>query len=103
MYAGLTLGYWLTLHGFVTAVSVLLYAVTAHLRQQRRHPTAAIAWVLFILLMPYVALPIFLTFGSRKLARPRGRAASVARCSDGREAAWAVRTLRALGQGAPAT
>ena len=103
MYAGLTLGYWLTLHGFVTAVSVLLYAVTAHLRQQRRHPTAAIAWVLFILLMPYVALPIFLTFGSRKLARPRGRAAPVTRCVIEPSAAWAVRTLTALGQGAPTT
>ena len=103
MYAGLTLGYWLTLHGFVTAVSVLLYAVTAHLRQQRRHPTAAIAWVLFILLMPYLALPIFLTFGSRKLARPRGRPALVARCFAGPDATWAVRTLRALGQGAPTT
>ena len=102
MYDGLTLAYWLTLHGFVTAVSVLLYAVTSHVRQQRRHPTAAIAWVLFILLMPYLALPAFLTFGSRKLPRPRGRPALVAPGADGPGASWAVRTALALGQGAPA-
>ena len=102
MYDGLTLAYWLTLHGFVTAVSVLLYAIASHVRQQRRHPTAAIAWVLFILLMPYVALPAFLTFGSRKLARPRGRPALVAPGTDGPGASWAVRTVLALGQGAPA-
>ena len=102
MYAGLTLAYWLTLHGFVTAVSVLLYAVTSHVRQQRRHPTAAIAWVLFILLMPYLALPAFLTFGSRKLPRPRGRPALVAPGVGGPGASWAVRTALALGQGAPA-
>ena len=102
MYAGLTLAYWLTLHGFVTAVSVLLYAITSHVRQQRRHPTAAIAWVLFILLMPYLALPAFLTFGSRKLPRPRGRLALVAPGIDGPGASWAVRTALALGQSAPA-
>jgi cardiolipin synthase len=102
MYPGLTLAYWLTLHGFVTAVSLLLYAVASHVRQQRRHPTAAIAWVLFILLMPYLALPAFMTFGSRKLARPRGRPALVAPETDGDGASWAVRTALALGQGPPA-
>ena len=102
MYAGLTLAYWLTLHGFVTALSVLLYAITSHVRQQRRHPTAAIAWVLFILLMPYLALPAFLTFGSRKLPRPRGWPALVAPGIDGPGATWAVRTALALGQSAPA-
>jgi len=69
MFPGLTLAYWLTVHGLVTFVAVMLYAITAHVLQQRRHPTAAIAWVLFILLMPYLALPAFLTFGSR---RPMG-------------------------------
>ena len=103
MYAGLTLAYWLTLHGFVTALSVLLYAITSHVRQQRRHPTAAIAWVLFILLMPYLALPAFLTFGSRKLPRPRGRPALVAPGVDGPDTSWAVRTALALGQGTPSS
>ena len=98
---GLTTAYWLTLHGFVTIVAVLLYAITSHLLQQRRHPTAAIAWVLFILLVPYLALPAFLTFGSRKLARPRGVPAEAQPPADA-EGPWAIQTALALGQPAPA-
>ncbi len=100
MFPGLTLAYWLTLHGLVTLLSVVFYAVTSHVMQQRRHPTAAIAWVLFFLLMPYIALPTFLTFGSRKQIRPR---IDPLRRPPGRTGgSWAVRTILALGQPAPA-
>jgi cardiolipin synthase A/B len=101
MFPGLTTTYWLTLHGLATVVAVLLYILTSHALQQRRHPSAAIAWVLFILLMPYVALPAFLTFGSRKQARPRnsGRPGSSTGEAPG---SWAVRTAVALGQPEPA-
>ena len=104
MFPGLTLAYWLTLHGLVTLAAVMVYVVTAHALQQRRHPTAAIAWVLFILLMPYIALPSFLTFGSRKRARPRVqslRLAPPAPSDPEPEGAWAVQTALALGQPAP--
>ena len=101
MFPGLTLAYWLTLHGLVTALSVLFYAITAHVMQQRRHPTAAIAWVLFILLVPYIALPTFLTFGSRKQVRPRIDPLRRPPEQTG-EGGWAVRTVLALGQPAPA-
>jgi cardiolipin synthase A/B len=69
--------------------------------QQRRHPTAAIAWVLFILLVPYLALPAFLTFGSRKQARPRNRPLLAPPATDA-EGPWAIQTALALGQPAPA-
>ncbi len=100
MFPGLTLAYWLTLHGLVTIVAVMFYAVTAHLLQQRRHPTAAIAWVLFILLIPYLALPSFLIFGSRKQARPRNRPLQNPPETDG-EGPWAIQTALALGQPEP--
>jgi cardiolipin synthase A/B len=97
----LTLTHWLTLHGLVTVVAVLLYIVSSHLMHQRRHPAAAIAWMLFILLLPYLALPAFLTFGSRKLARPRPEARlDLARARS--TEAWAIETIVALGQPAPA-
>ena len=105
MFPGLTAAYWLTLHGIVTIGAVLLYIVTSHVLRQRRHPTAAIAWVLFILLVPYVALPAFWTFGSRKQARPRITALRItppAPSDTQPEAAWAVQTALALGQPAPA-
>jgi cardiolipin synthase A/B len=103
MFPGLTTAYWLTLHGLATVVAVLLYIIASHVLHQRRHPSAAIAWVLFILLMPYVALPAFLTFGARKQARPRNRAALVAPdpTAAAGEASWAVQTAAALGQPAP--
>jgi cardiolipin synthase len=55
--------------------------------------------VLFMLLMPYAALPMFLAFGSRKLARPRAALAPAAAAA---EDDWPLRTIRALGQPAPA-
>jgi cardiolipin synthase len=88
-------------HGLAVAVALLVYVVTAHLLEQRRHPTAAIAWVLFMVLLPYVALPMFLAFGSRKLARPRSaRGQRLPAASGG--GSWALRTIHALGQPAPA-
>ena len=101
MFPGLGTAYWLTLHGLVTVLAVLLYVITSRLLQQRRHPSAAIAWVLFILLMPYLALPAFLTFGSRKLARPRGSVAAASPVPTTARS-WPARTAVALGQPEPA-
>jgi cardiolipin synthase len=102
MFDGLTLTYGLTLHGLVTLLALLLYIIASHLLQQRRHPSAAIAWVLFILLLPYLALPAFLTFGSRKQVRPRaGDARALSTPDETLATPWAVRTARALGQPGP--
>ena len=102
MFQGLSPAYWLTLHGLVGALVLLIYVIASHVMHQRRHPTAAIAWVLFILLMPYVALPAFLLFGSRKWAR--SRPAPSVRLSDAyAHASWPMQTILALGQPAPAT
>ena len=101
MFQGLSPAYWLTLHGLVCALAVLTYVIASHVMHQRRHPTAAIAWVLFILLMPYVALPAFLLFGSRK--RARFRAAPSVRLSDAyAHLSWPVQTILALEQPEPA-
>lgn len=99
MHSELSLAHWLTLEGLVTVVAVLVYVINSHVMRQRRHPTAAVAWMLFILLLPYLALPVFLLFGSRKLARPQPAALPALA---GRSDAWAVETLMALGQPAPA-
>lgn len=92
---------YFSLHGLVVVFGLLVYVVVSHLTEQRRHPTAAMAWVLFIILLPYAAVPIFLAFGSRKQARPRNaRGHHVAPQSvDG---SWVLQTLHALGQPAPA-
>ncbi|MBW6495606.1 MAG: PLDc N-terminal domain-containing protein [Burkholderiaceae bacterium] len=98
MPTDLDIGHLLTLHGVYVLVAVLVYVVSSHAVQQRRHPSAAIAWMLFILFMPYIALPAFLLFGFRKLARPASPvAAPIPRCQS-----WAVETIMALRQPAPA-
>ncbi len=60
---------WLTLHGFVTLAGLVFYVVASHARRQRRHPSAAIAWVVSLALLPYLAIPLYLLFGSRKVLR----------------------------------
>ena len=96
----MTLIHWLTLHGLVTTLAVLFYAVQSHGAPLRRQPAAAVAWMLFILLIPYLALPAYVVFGTRKHKRPP-TLAHPAR-PPGPPAHWAVDTLLALGQQAPA-
>lgn len=95
----LTLAHWLSLHGLVTVAALLIYVITAHVLNQRRQPAAAVAWVLFILLIPYLALPAFLVFGSRKRTRPV-RLGPVQPMTD--DAPWPEQTAFALRQPPPA-
>ena len=59
----------LTLHGLAAMTGLVVYVVASRARRQRRHPSAAIAWVVSLALMPYLALPLYLLFGSRKVHR----------------------------------
>jgi cardiolipin synthase len=99
----LSIGHWLTLHGLITVFAVFVYVLASHVMRQRRHPSAAIGWVLFILLVPYAALPVYLLFGTRKLiqrAETSGTAGTSA--TDGAANTWLGQVTAALGQPAPA-
>src|SRR5262249_2400951 len=54
--------------GFALALVLL-----AHLLRQRRSPSSTIAWLLVILLLPYLGVPLYLMFGGRKMRRMAGR------------------------------
>jgi cardiolipin synthase A/B len=60
---------WLTLHTAFVLLSLVTYVGLSLAGRQRRHPSAAISWVLLLALAPYVGLPLFLLIGSRKTAR----------------------------------
>lgn len=47
----------------------VLFAVllTGHILRQRRNPAATLAWVLFMVAFPWLAVPAYLSFGTRKL------------------------------------
>src|SRR6202167_3939341 len=59
----------LTMHSLVIVISVLTYVLTTRIGEERRPPSIAIAWVLGMIAVPYLALPIYLLFGRRKLPR----------------------------------
>ena len=59
----------ITLHGVLVFIGLAIYVIGSRTRHQRRHPSAAIAWVVSLGLMPYVALPLYLLFGNRKVNR----------------------------------
>ncbi|MFI5444709.1 phospholipase D-like domain-containing protein [Polaromonas sp. UC242_47] len=84
---------------FVLA-GLLVYAVGTHTGGQRRHPSAALAWVLIIALLPYVGLPLFLVLGTRKFARPshavQGVGPALRPYDDGLQAC-AIATLAGMG------
>ncbi len=64
-------GHWLTLHGLLVILGLGIYVTASHTLQQRRHPSAAVAWVVALVLLPYVALPLYLIFGRRKVGTER--------------------------------
>lgn len=69
---------WLALlsglgHALLVAAGLLVYVLATRIGHQRRHPSAAVAWVGGIVLFPYMAVPLFLMFGMRKFARPLRR------------------------------
>ena len=56
------------LHIAAVACGLLLYTSLTHSGRQRRTPSAALAWVIALVAFPYLALPIYLLFGTRKLS-----------------------------------
>jgi cardiolipin synthase len=87
----------LSIVGFVMAA--LLAADV--LRNQQRPPATTFAWLLAIVLVPYVGVPLYLVFGGRKVARMAARKASLyGAAPDGRAGASDLERML-CGLGAP--
>lgn len=65
------LDHWLMVHGLIAIAGLAIYTTSSHALHLRRHPSAAISWVAALALLPYVALPLYLIFGIRKVASLR--------------------------------
>jgi cardiolipin synthase A/B len=61
--------YWISIHGLLTLLALGVYLTASHSLRQRRHPSAAIAWLLSLALIPYLALPLYILLGNRKVVR----------------------------------
>jgi cardiolipin synthase len=83
----------ITLHSLVVLTSVLVYVLTTRVERERRPPAIAIAWVLGMIALPYVALPMYLLFGRRKMPRRRIRWSGVRTASQH----WAEELIESFG------
>ncbi len=48
--------HWMTIHGLAVMLGLAAYVTTSHTLHLRRHPSAAIVWVVFLVMLPYAAL-----------------------------------------------
>jgi cardiolipin synthase A/B len=88
---------WISLHGIVVMAGLMIYVVASHTLRQRRHPSAAIAWVIALVLVPYVGLPLYLIFGTRKLLRARAeRPRTTGAVGSDADDAWPQRLAAAM-------
>lgn len=83
-------------HGALVLAGLLLYLTSTRLSRQHRHPSAALAWVLTIALLPYLGIPLFLLFGVRKVPRPQARSVPQATAPAHGHAHWAFGMTGAL-------
>ena len=90
---------WLSVHSLIVVLGLLVYVLTSHAMQKRRDPTAAISWVLAIALIPYIGLPLYLMFGSRKRLHARSLSVNRAQTPELDPAdAWPRQLAAAMGQ-----
>jgi cardiolipin synthase len=72
-----------TLWTILTHVAIIVgfliaFLFIAHIIRQKRSPSGTIAWLLVIILLPYVGVPLYLLLGGRKMKRRRDRKAHLA-------------------------
>ncbi len=58
--------YWFTTHIEIVIVVVMTLIAAVVILQQRRTPQSAVAWLLFFIVLPWLAVPLFLGLGFRK-------------------------------------
>ena len=61
--------FWLWPYLASTAGFLFAAVLLTHIVRQRRPPTATIAWLLVIVLAPYVGVPLYLLIGGRKMRK----------------------------------
>jgi cardiolipin synthase A/B len=92
----LDLGALVSLHGIAVVAGLMIYVLVSHSMRQRRQPAAAIAWVITLALVPYVGLPLYLIFGTRKLGHAKAAGVHAIDDAPDTEQAWPRRLAAAM-------
>lgn len=77
--------------GFLLAASM-----AAQVIRRQRSPAGTVAWLLVIILLPYVGVPLYLMFGGRKMSKQAGRKADLKLVRHERELPEALRLMDRL-------
>ena len=64
------MGHFTVLHFSLIAGVLVTALLIGHLLRQRRSPAATLGWIVFMVSAPWLAVPVYLTLGTRKLAAP---------------------------------
>jgi cardiolipin synthase len=88
-------------HGAFVLGGLLIYLTSTRLSKQHRHPSAAVAWVMLIALLPYVGVPLYFLFGVRKVPRALPDRALSLPLPEGTKAHWALTLLDGLAMPEP--
>jgi cardiolipin synthase len=64
------MGQFTVLHFSLIAGVLVTALLIGHLLRQRRSPAATLGWIVFMVSAPWLAVPVYLTLGTRKLATP---------------------------------
>lgn len=66
---------FLELHTFLIICEILILIVVVRMIVEKQKPTSMVAWLLAIVVIPYVAVPFYFIFGIRKRKRQRYKSA----------------------------
>ena len=77
--------YWISSELLTHLGFLLALVFLANLLRQRRSPSSTMAWLLVILLLPYVGVPLYVIFGGRKMNPMARRKARIYQPSAGRQ------------------
>jgi cardiolipin synthase len=95
--------YWILTHHAVSLLtSLLVFLLARSLLRQRRPASNLIAWLLAIVLIPYLGIPVYLIFGGRKLSgriRSKRRLDADPERSKTRDGQTSLQTVRWLDDG----
>ncbi|MFZ9035301.1 MAG: phospholipase D-like domain-containing protein [Francisellaceae bacterium] len=100
----MTLFGFLELHTFLLICQILFLIAIVHMIAEKQKPTTMLAWVLAIIVVPYIAVPCYFIFGIRKRKKRRFKSSLTLRKVDHVDVShpYPIRTVL-INEGIPAS